>query len=193
VDSNPPKTKPRTVAWQPGGPATAAPPPGLSYRPIEERDLPFLAELYASTRREEVARTPWSEEQREQFLAWQFEAQHKHYKEHYPDCEFLVIEQEAIGRRVPVGRLYLDRWDAEIRLVDIALLPEHRGRGHGGAIIERILAEGAERGVPVSIHVESENPALRLYERLGFRHVDTNGVYHLMRWAPDEQQQGDGE
>jgi len=188
-----PKTEPGTAAWQPGGSATAAPPPGLSYRPIVEGDQPFLAELYASTRREELAKTPWSEEQREQFLAWQFEAQHKHYQEHYPDCEFLVIEEEAIGRRVPIGRLYLDRWDEELRLVDIALLPEHRGKGHGGAILERILAEGAERGVGVSIHVESENPALRLYERLGFRHVDTNGVYHLMRWSPDEQHQGDGE
>jgi len=140
-----------------------------------------------------VARTPWSEEEREQFLAWQFEAQHKHYLEHYPDCELLVIEEEAIGRRIAIGRLYLDRWDEEIRLVDIALLPEHRGKGKGGAILGRILAEGEERGVPVSIHVESENPALRLYERLGFRHVDTNGVYHLMRWDPSEMDKGDGE
>ena len=104
-------------------------PPGLELRWIEERDLPFLAELYASTRREEVARTGWSEEERERFLAWQFEAQHKHYREHYPECEFLVIEEKALGRTVPVGRLYLDRWEEEIRLVDVALLPEHRGKG----------------------------------------------------------------
>ena len=175
-----------STGWRAAGPATASAPPGLSYRPIEERDLPFLAELYASTRREEVARTPWSEEERERFLAWQFEAKHTHYQEHYPDCEFLVIEERSVGRNVPVGRLYLDRWEEEIRLVDIALLPEHRGRGHGSAILERILAEGEERGQAVSIHVESENPALRLYERLGFRRVDTNGVYHLMRWEPAE-------
>lgn len=175
------------AGWRAAGPATASPPPGLSYRPIGDDDLPFLAELYASTRREEVARTPWSEEERERFLAWQFEAQHAHYQEHYPDCEFLVIEEERIGRRVPIGRLYLDRWDDEMRLVDVALLPEARGKGHGTAILERILAEGAERGLPVSIHVESENPALRLYQRLGFRHVDTNGVYHLMRWEPDRE------
>lgn len=164
-------------------------PPGLHLRWITDGDLPFLAELYASTRREEVARAPWSDEEKERFLAWQFEAQHKHYQEHYPDCEFLVVEQDVEtegGRsfREPVGRLYVDRWDEEIRLVDIALLPAHRGGGHGTALLERVMAEGAEAGLPVSIHVESENPALRLYERLGFEHVDTNGVYHLMRWEP---------
>ena len=165
------------------GPLTAtSPPPGLSYRPIAEADLPFLAELYASTRREEVAQVPWSDEQKEAFLRWQFESQHQHYQTYYPDCELLVIEKE----REAIGRLYLDRWDDEIRLVDIALLPEHRGGGLGTAILERVLSEGRARGLPVSIHVEYNNPALRLYRRLGFRHVDSNGVYYLMRWEPPD-------
>jgi len=161
-------------------------PPGLHLRWITDDDLPFLAELYASTRREEVARAPWSAQEKEDFLAWQFEAQHKHYQEHYPDCEFLVVGKEVLGKNAaePIGRLYVDRWDEEIRLVDIALLPEYRGSGHGSRLLQGILAEGAEAGLPVSIHVESENPALRLYERLGFEHIDTNGVYHLMRWTP---------
>lgn len=195
-----------------GGPRTATrPPPGLAYRPIEEADLPFLAELYASTRRDEVAQVPWSDEEKEAFLRWQFESQHQHYQTYYPECEFLVIEavrenpkpggeegepsgtssiprtSPASGgtRRRPIGRLYLDRWDDEIRLVDIALLPEHRGSGLGTAILERVLAEGRQRGVAVSIHVEYNNPALSLYRRLGFRHVDSNGVYYLMRWDPE--------
>lgn len=199
--ADPPEAGPR---------AATSPPPGLAYRPIEEADLPFLAELYASTRRDEVAQVPWSDEQKEAFLRWQFESQHQHYQTYYPDCEFLVIE--AIGerpgrggdegessgassgpaggsasggpRRRPIGRLYLDRWEEEIRLVDIALLPEHRGSGRGTAILERVLAEGRERRLPVSIHVEYNNPALRLYRRLGFRHVDSNGIYYLMRWDP---------
>lgn len=166
----------------PPKPIVTAAPPGLCYRWIREEDLPFLAELYASTRREEVAPVPWSEEQKEAFLRSQFEAQHRHYQEHYPDCEFLVIDREALGRREAIGRLYVDRWPEEIRLVDVALLPEARGAGWGTKILGLLLDEGRERGVAVSIHVETNNPARRLYERLGFRHVDTNGVYHLMRW-----------
>lgn len=155
-------------------------PPGCTLRPEEEADFELLAELYASTRREEVAQVPWSEEEKETFLRWQFESQYRHYRQHYPDCEFLVIERE--GR--PIGRLYVDRRADQIRLVDIALLPEHRGAGLGTALLRTLLDEGGERGLPVSIHVEYNNPALRLYRRLGFRHVDSNGVYYLMEWTP---------
>lgn len=169
-------------------PIVTAAPKGLTYRRITDDDLPFLAELYASTRREEVAQTPWSDEEKERFLRWQFENQHAHYQQYYPDCEFLVVEQDAVGRREPIGRLYVDRWKDEIRLVDIALLPEHRGAGLGRKILELLLDEGRERKVPVSIHVEYNNPALRLYKRLGFRHVDSNGIYYLMRWSPAESE-----
>ncbi|HUP41984.1 MAG TPA: GNAT family N-acetyltransferase, partial [Thermoanaerobaculia bacterium] len=97
-----------------------------------------------------------------------------------------ALEAEPIGRGRPrpIGRLYVDRWKDQIRLVDIALLPEHRGAGLGRAILEELLAEGDRSGLPVTIHVELNNPALRLYRRLGFRHVDSNGIYYLMRWEP---------
>jgi ribosomal protein S18 acetylase RimI-like enzyme len=81
----------------------------------------------------------------------------------------------------------VDRWADQIRLVDVALLPEHRGSGLGTALLESLLAEGRETGLPVSIHVEYNNPALNLYRRLGFRHVDSNGIYYLMRWEPGEE------
>jgi ribosomal protein S18 acetylase RimI-like enzyme len=155
-------------------------PPGRTLRWITQADQPFLAELYASTRRDEVARTAWTEEQKEAFLAWQFRCQHEHYQRYYPSCELLVVEQDG----APIGRLYVDRWEQEIRLVDIAFLPEHRGRGLGSKLLALLLDEGRARGLPVSIHVEATNPALRLYSRLGFRHVDTNGLYHLLRWEP---------
>jgi ribosomal protein S18 acetylase RimI-like enzyme len=169
-------------------PIVTAAPRGLTYRRVTDDDLPFLAELYASTRREEVAQTPWSEEEKERFLRWQFENQHAHYQQYYPDCELLVVEKDALGRREAIGRLYVDRWKEEIRLVDIALLSEHRGGGLGRSILELLLDEGREKGLPVSIHVEYNNPALRLYKRLGFRHVDSNGIYYLMRWSPAESE-----
>lgn len=155
-------------------------PPGLSFRRVADADLPFLAELYASTRRQEVAQVPWSEEQREAFLRWQFDCQHRHYLQHYSDCELLVVERD--GERV--GRIYVDRWEDQIRLVDISLLPEHRGHGLGTALLQGLLDEGRERGLPVTIHVERDNAALRLYRRLGFRVLDDEGIYYLMEWRP---------
>jgi ribosomal protein S18 acetylase RimI-like enzyme len=152
----------------------------VTFRPIRDADEPFLSRLYASTRQEELAVTDWSEERKAAFLEQQFQAQHTFYREQFTDAEFSIVEL----RGKPAGRLYLDRRDDEIRLIDIALLPEHRNRGIGGALMRRVLAEGEERGLPVRIHVERFNPALRLYRRLGFRRVEEQGPYFLMEWAP---------
>lgn len=171
---------------EPGRTIVTAAPCGLALRRIEEADLPFLAELYASTRREEVAQAPWSDEEKEEFLRWQFDSQHQHYQQYYPQCEFLVIERLTEDGREPIGRIYVDRWQDQIRLVDVALLPEHRGGGLGTSLLRCLLDEGRQRGLPVTIHVEYNNPALSLYKRLGFRHVDSNGIYYLMKWSPEE-------
>lgn len=157
------------------------PPPrsSVTFRPSIERDVPFLRDLYATTRAEELRHVPWTPQQKRAFVEMQFLAQKTHYEQHYPDCEFLIIELD--GR--PIGRLYIDRGE-DIRITDIALLPEFRRRGIGGMLMVEILAEGRSTGKNVSIHVEHDNPARRLYERLGFQHVATNGVYDLMAWRP---------
>jgi len=68
--------------------------------------------------------------------------------------------------------------------MDIALLPDHRGAGIGTRLVRELLDEGARTGKRVSIHVEKHNPALRLYERLGFAPVADRGVYVLMAISP---------
>src|SRR4051812_13241924 len=104
---------------------------GLTFRAITDADLPFLPRPYASTRMEELAVTDWSDAQKAAFLQSQFDAQHSHYQQHYQGSDFFVIKRAGIA----VGRLYLARWTSEHRIVDIALLPEHRGRGLGGALL----------------------------------------------------------
>ncbi len=149
-------------------------------RPVTPGDRDLLFRVYASTRAEEMALVDWAAEQKERFLRFQFEAQDKYYLEQFPRASFDLILRDG----EPVGRLYVDRRDDEIRLIDIALLPEHRSRGIGGAIMERILAEAAAAAKPVRIHVERDNRALGLYRRLGFRDVEEQGVYYLMEWSP---------
>ncbi|QGZ35897.1 GNAT family N-acetyltransferase [Stappia indica] len=154
---------------------------GLVFRYMQpEADLPFLFRLYASTREEELAPVPWSAEQKASFLAQQFQAQHSHYMQHFPQAEWLVIEFDS----QPVGRLYLDTRETELRIIDIALMPAQRGRGSGRAILEDVLALAERGGRGVGIHVEQFNPAMRLYQRLGFVTCGETGVYHLMRWDP---------
>jgi ribosomal protein S18 acetylase RimI-like enzyme len=157
----------------------------IAYRPAREDEIDFLGTVYASTREEELAQTGWPEEARQAFLSQQHEAQHAHYANVYPEAERLVIERG--GERI--GRLYLMEWPANLRIVDIALLPAARGQGIGEAILRDIGADAASRGKKVSIHVETFNPARRLYERLGFADVEDKGVYKLMEWSPPTQPQ----
>jgi ribosomal protein S18 acetylase RimI-like enzyme len=157
-------------------PLVAAAAHGLSYRPTTQADLPFLFEVYASTRAEELAETGWPVEMRLAFLRQQFDAQHHHYTTYYPDAEWLVIERE--GERL--GRLYLEEWSNQLRIIDIALLSIARGKGCGAAVLTDIIAMASARGKKVSIHVEKYNPAMSLYRRLGFVTAEDKGVYDLM-------------
>lgn len=149
-------------------------------RPITPEDEAFQYALYASTREAELARVAWAPGQKEAFLHQQFTAQSRHYREHFAAASFQVIEQAG----APVGRLIVFRGEAEIRIVDIALLPAARGRGLGGRLLRALLAEGAATNRPVRIHVERLNPALRLYERLGFQLLEDKGVYLFLEWRP---------
>ena len=155
--------------------------PDIDFRTITPDDAEFLYSIYANTRAEELAVVDWTDAEKEAFLRSQFNAQHQAYQQTYKGGDFSVILRNG----QPAGRLYLARWQKEIRIVDIALLPEHRNAGIGSAILKEILAEGTREGKRVSIHVEMFNPALALYERLGFRKVREHGVYHFMEWSPE--------
>lgn len=152
----------------------------VTLRPATDADYDFMRRLYHGTREEEMKHFPFDEAQKQAFLDQQFAAQFEHYRIHYPSCERNIVERE--GR--PIGRLWIDEWREEIRLVDIALVAGERGSGIGTRLVEGVLARGAASGKPVTIHVEGFNPALRLYQRLGFEHVDSNGMYFLMKWTP---------
>ena len=156
---------------------------GLGFRPITDADLPFLRELYGSTRALELAPVPWTPEQKAAFIDMQFRAQHTQYMANYQGAQFLVILREDAA----IGRLYLDRGAREHRIIDIALMPEHCGKGLGTALLRDVLGEAAAAGRSVTIHVEKFNPAMRLYQRLGFEKIEDAGVYDLMRRAARPQ------
>ena len=154
--------------------------PRMHLRPVGDGDDRFLHRVYASTREDELSLVPWDEADKKAFLRQQFDAQDAYYHEHYTGATFDVIEVDG----EPAGRLYVARWEDEIRIMDIALLPEQRGTGVGTRLVRELLAEGARSGKRVSIHVEKHNRALRLYERLGFATVADRGVYLLLEATP---------
>ncbi len=149
-------------------------------RPATPADRDFLVRVYASTRAEELAVVPWTDEQRAAFVLSQFTAQDTYWRQQRPEATRSIIEVE--GR--PAGRLYVDRTPHEIRIVDVALLAEFRGDGIGTALLRGLLAEGDASGLPVTIHVEQGNRARGLYARLGFRKVADAGAYDLCQRRP---------
>jgi ribosomal protein S18 acetylase RimI-like enzyme len=153
----------------------------ITTRAIRPEDEPFLRRVYASTREEELSIVPWDDDQKDAFLRMQFDAQHRYYHDQFPEASFDVILLQ--GR--PVGRLYVNRQGDAIQIIDIALVPEARGAGIGGALLVDLLAEARTARKPVRIHVERANRALSLYQRLGFLEIGRDEVYYLMEWTPD--------
>jgi ribosomal protein S18 acetylase RimI-like enzyme len=152
----------------------------ISLRRITDDDLEFLFRLYASTRSEEKELVGWGDEQWEQFMRMQFGLQHTQYMRNYENPSFDIILENG----APVGRLYVNRGPDEYRIIDIALLPESRRRGICGNLMKSLLRESEERGLPVSLHVEKNNPILDYYRRLGFRVEADREVYYFMVRTP---------
>jgi GNAT superfamily N-acetyltransferase len=148
--------------------------------PVEAGDEEFLCRVYASTRAEELAAVPWDEAHKDAFLRAQFAAQHRWYAEHYTGASHDIV---LVGGE-PAGRLYVHRGEAEIRIMDIALLPAHRGNGIGTALLLDLLSEADAAGKRLTVHVERVNPALRLYERIGFTVAEDKGVYLFLERLP---------
>lgn len=154
---------------------------GVSVRPVADGDRAFLVALYASTRADELALLPWSDEQKAAFVEHQFAAQDAHYRAHYEGAQLDVVE--VGGERA--GRLYVHRAAHDVRVMDIALMPAFRGRGIGGGLLTALREEARASGRTLSIHVEEGNPARRLYERVGLRVVSAeHPPYLLMEWSP---------
>jgi ribosomal protein S18 acetylase RimI-like enzyme len=127
-----------------------------------------------------MAATGWPPEQRRQFLDRQFELQHHYYQAHHAGADFLLLLREA----TPIGRLYWRESESVASLIDVALVPAERGRGLGSALVGVLVQRADQRGLAIELHVEPDNPALRLYRRFGFEVAADNGVYARMRREP---------
>jgi GNAT superfamily N-acetyltransferase len=153
----------------------------ITLRAVTAEDEAFLLEVYASTRALELSLVPWSDEQRETFLRFQFDAQRSHYQTQYPEATHQIIFKDTER----VGRIYVLREAEGIRVLDITVLPQHRNAGIGTLLIRDLLTEAEQTGKRVSIWVEQFNPSQTLFHRLGFSKIQEDGYNSLMQWRPN--------
>jgi ribosomal protein S18 acetylase RimI-like enzyme len=152
----------------------------VTLRPVTAADDDFIFNCYASTRAQELAQVPWSPEQKETFVRMQYTAQKQHYAAEAPHANHDIIYVDS----TPVGRIFLNRGEGALHILDITVLPQHRNQGTGSLLLSRLLDEAGRARKPVTIYVESFNPSLRLFERLGFRKDHEKGFHLLMKWQP---------
>ena len=159
----------------------------LQLRTITNDDEEMLCQIYSSTRMEELSQlTGWTLNQKETFLKSQFKAQHNYYQNNYIGAHFWVIEFKS----QIIGRLYLHtHYEASsMRIIDISILPKWRNRGIGKGLLMDVMELAKRMNRSVTIHVECFNPAMKLYQNLGFELVSkTNGIYHLLEWKTNRQ------
>ena len=152
----------------------------LSFRPATDADQEFLVGVFASTRADELQALAWNPVQAEMFISTQYNAQQQSYRLSYPEAENNIILRDG----QPIGRMLIDRSGKAIHLIDIAILPDYRNHGVGSELIGGLLAEGTTRRCEVVLSVFHTNPAIHLYDRLGFSKVDDRSPYWKMRWRP---------
>lgn len=158
--------------------------PKISFSTKSPDDYEKLAEIYRSTREKEMEQVShWTQEQKDEFLNQQFYFQDVYYTQNYIGANFWLIKLE----NETIGRLYLhpNFEEKSLRIIDIALLPNWQNKGFGTGLLLDIQEEARKLNRSITIHVESFNPAMELYKRLGFKKIsETNGVYFLFEWTP---------
>ena len=166
---------------------TQAATPRVALRRVAPADEEFLLDVYASTRADEMALVNWDDAAKRAFLRSQYDAQKMEYGAHYPDAQYDVILLDGGA----AGRLWVSRDEAEIRLLDIALLPWAQRQGVGSVLVRELIEEARSSGKKLRhmVFVLNEG-ARRLYERLGFEvFEEVGGAYLHMEWRPT----GDGD
>ena len=154
----------------------------ISVRPVTADDEAILLEIYKSSRGDDLRGLGWAEDRISEFLGMQYEAQQNFYESEYERASDEIILWEG----EPAGRLIVERREHEIRCVDIALLPEHRNRGIGTFLIQKLQDEARREKKPLRLQVIRFNRAVSLFERSGFVRTSETGTHFQMEWRPSD-------
>jgi GNAT superfamily N-acetyltransferase len=154
----------------------------VALRPASTADEPFLRRVFAGDRAPQFVPLGLDGAALESLLAMQFTAQDRAYRAQFPAADFDVVLVD--GR--PAGRLYVARGSDAIHVIDITLLPEFRGQGVGTRLLQGLIEEARDAGTVVALSVVRGNPAVRLYQRLGFEPRDEDEIRLSLEWRPPD-------
>jgi ribosomal protein S18 acetylase RimI-like enzyme len=154
--------------------------PLVSLRDVQGADNDFLFELFSSTRIDELAVVPWSDEQKAAFLRMQFDAQTRYYSDTFPYMDYRIVLVD--GHRA--GRIMTTPLPGDLHVIDISILPPYRNFGIGTMLLNNLMVQAEREHMVLSLYVEAYNRARALYERLGFVEAGTDKIYSRMEYRP---------
>lgn len=156
-------------------------PSDVRLRPATSDDSEFLRRLFFIIRAPEFEQAGLVGPQLDILLNQQYLAMRTHYDRVYPDASYVIfeIDGEQVGYQATID---VDT----LHLIDISIMPEYRNQGLGTSRMLALQEHARRTGKPMTLTVEKFNPALRLYERLGFVVYDNSAVYQRMRWTPSD-------
>ena len=128
----------------------------ITLRPIRNGDEDFLFSLFRSVRAQDLGFVDLPGEQKTALLRMQFDAQQLQYRERFPRGNFdLILEADK-----PVGIIY---------------------SSPGGELVVELIRQAQDEQQALTAHVRKDNPAWRLWQRLGFEAVSDDGAYLQIR------------
>ena len=179
------KYLPREITWKELGQFEQNLMDSITLRPVRPDDEPYLLSLYADSRRKERRFTTWDDQEWDEFMMFQFVAQNNDYHSRYPDSEYHIIK----AGKVKAGRIWVAELEDEIRLIEITIHSSFQNNQIGTHLIEQLQERARNANKALRHMVFAENlPAIRFYERLGFKFVFQQEMYHMMEWNPPESQ-----
>jgi GNAT superfamily N-acetyltransferase len=143
--------------------------PAVTLRYTTPDDRGFLARLFTACRSDEFV--PLGEPFVSHVLQTQFEAQQAGYAGRFGSSGDHIITSDED----PIGRIWVHCDGSKWELVDIAVLPEHRGHGVGTVLLRDLIQQADWNGATIHLDVRCDNAgAQRLYFGLGFSLVSTD-------------------
>ena len=156
-------------------------PARLSYlRPAKSEDAGLLHDIFCTTWQSEVEALP-NQALARHVLRIQHTAQERRFDHRYAGLRRLLLTRDGVD----AGRLYLLQTGTSVHVVDLTLLPEHRGQGIGSGVLRDLMDQARIEDQSLTLRVPRTNVlATALFERLGFALVTVDDVDCCLEWVP---------
>lgn len=161
----------------------------ITLRPAESRDAPMSLRIFSESHCAGFELLALQPAALAGLVGMQFQARQAQYRAYPGAVEYLICQGTGPDSEV-LGGCWLSDTGEQLRVLDIAVLAEHRRRGVARTVLTALCRQAAAAGKPVGLSVWHDNaPAHELYRSLGFHAVgapgEAAGGYLQLRYSPD--------